>query len=311
MATIVSTTLQVFAGTTASGTQIGSNIVQQGSPATVNLSNATLGAALSPGEQYCVRAKCINDEQYETDWTAPYAFKTLIFTEIRTITGGNCSISPELDFTYNNQVLTNSECGIYISTNASGTNATKIAAPDEETAEQGWVITSGIAENTTYYVIPYVIDDLNREYKGDWAEAESINSGYAVPVVTISNTATTYNSITGNINVTTNDTISNVYLDVWPTGGGASHRINLTATTGLQTFSITDGDTDYQGNTIHINSSTEYRITVYAVNTSGGTGSAMATVTTAAQAQATISITSVTGITPTSAVVNLAYGTTP
>ena len=99
MATITQTTLQVFAGTTASGTQIGSNIVKNGSPASVNLNSTELGAALSPGEQYCVRAKCINDEQYETDWTAVYPFKTLILAEIDTISGGGGTISPELSFT--------------------------------------------------------------------------------------------------------------------------------------------------------------------------------------------------------------------
>lgn len=309
MATITQTTLQVFAGTTASGTQVGNNVVVQGSPATVTLDSTALGVALSAGEQYCVRAKCINDEQYETDYTAVYPFKTLIYAEITNITGGSGTIAPELTFTYNNQVLTNSECGVYVSTNASGSNSQKIAASDEQEAGQGWTIT-GLAENTTYYVIPYVVDDLGREYKGAWAEAETANTGYNAPTVTISNTATTYNSVSGNLSVTTNDTLSSVYIDLWATGGGTHYHINKTATTGNQNFTITNGDTDNSSTpqTIVINPNTEYRITVYASNTHGGTGNAQATVTTASQATETIAITSITGITPFAATVNLSYG---
>lgn len=312
MATIISTDIKVYEGTTTSGTQVGSTITKQGSPSTVNLNSTELGVALDPGEQYCVVARCSNDESYTTDWTQPYAFKTLIFAEIVTLTGGNASISPELSFTYNGQVLTNSECGVYVSTSPTGTNATKITAQDEEEAEHGWTITSGLSENTTYYVIPYVIDDLGREYKGDWAEAEQISTGYANPTVTISNVATTYNSISGNFSVATNTTLSSVYIDLWETGGQTHYRINKSNVTGTQTFTITNGDTDDSPTpqTIVINPSTEYRITVYATNTGGGTGSAMATATTAAQSTATISITSITGITPTSAVANLSYSTT-
>ena len=309
MATIIRTTLQVYEGTTTSGQQVGSDIVDltSGGPATVNLDSTTLGIALEAGEQYCVRAKCLNDEQYETAWTAPYPFKTLIYAEIRTLTGGNGVLSPELDFTYNSQVVTNVECGVYVSTNVSGTNAQRIAASGEQEAGQGWVIT-GLNENTTYYVVPFAVDDLGREYKGSWASAESANTGYNVPVVTISNTTTTYNSVSGSFNVPTNDTLSSVYIDIWPTGGGSHYRVNKSAVTGLQTFTITNGDLDYQGNPIVINSSTEYRITVYATNTSGGVGSAQATVTTQAQSTATIAITSVDNIEPFSATVNLSYG---
>lgn len=311
MATIISTELKVYAGTTTSGSQVGNTITDStsGGPASVNLNSTSLGASLSPGEQYCVIARCTNDESYTTDWTSPYAFKTLILAQIDTITGGSGSIAPEMSFTYNNQVLTNTECGVYVSTNASGAGAQKIAASDEQEAGQGWVIT-GLNENTTYYVVPFVKDDLNREYVGPWSDAETVNTGYNAPTVTISNVTTTYNSISGNLSVSTNDTVSSVYMTIHPTGGGADYRINKTATTGTQTFTITNGDIDDSSTpqTIVINPSTEYRIVVYAVNTNGGTGNAQAVATTAAQSTATIAITSITGITPNSATVNLSYG---
>ena len=308
MATIISTELKVYSGTTTAGTQVGNTITQQGSPATVGLDSSSLGVSLTAGEQFCVIARCTNDEQYTTDWTLPYPFKTLIFTEIITLEGGTGMLSPELSFDYNNQVLTVQECGVYVSTNASGTNAQKIAADDEQEAEQGWQIT-GLNENTTYYVIPYVIDNLGREYKGDWASAETANTGYSVPTVTISNVVTTYNSISGNVNITTNDTLQSVTLRIIPTGGGSGYQYKTLANTvGLQTWSVTNGDLDDQSNPIVINPSTEYSIMITAVNTSSGSGSATVTATTAAQSTATIAITGVTNITPYSATVNLSYG---
>lgn len=307
MATILQTEIKVYAGTTTSGSQVGSTITQQGSPATVALDSTSLGVALQAGHQYCVVARCTNDEQYTTDWTSPYPFKTLIFADLVTLSGGQGTLGPELSFAYDNQVLSVSECGVYVSTNASGSNATKIAAQDEQEAGQGWAIT-GLAENTTYYVIPYVIDDLGREYKGSWLSAETANTGYAAPTVSISNVATTYNSITGNVAISTNDTLSSVTLQIIPTGGGSYQYKTLTAQTGTQTWSVTNGDLDNSSNPIIINPSTEYRIVITAINSHVGTGSATATATTAAQTTATIAITGVANITPTSATVNISYG---
>lgn len=309
MATIISTEIKVYEGTTTAGQQVGNTITDStsGGPSSVNLNYSTLGAYLNAGDQYCVVARCTNDESYTSDWTSPYPFKTLILAELDTLTGGVGMLSPEMSFTYNSNVLSISDCGVYVSTSASGSNAQKISASDPQEAGQGWQIT-GLNENTTYYVIPFVVDDLGREYKDEWSNAESANTGYLVPTVTVTNLATTYNSISGNLSVSTADTLSSVWIDIAATGGGPHYRVNKTATTGTQTFSITDGDLDYQGNPISIASSTEYRIVVYATNTSGGTGNGQGIATTAAQSQATISITGVTNITPTSAVVNLSYG---
>lgn len=306
MATIISTDVQVFSGTTAT-TQVGQTITSVGSPASVNLDVSTLGLALSPGSQYCARARCTNDEQYTTPWTNPYTFKTLILAEFTSLTGGCGYISPEMQFTYDSNVLSITDCGIYASTNASGTNSVKISAGDPQQAGQGWSIET-LNENTNYYCVAYVVDSDGREFCEAWADAEQANTSYRAPVVTISNIATTYNGITANAHIATNDTLSGAYVTLQATGGGTLYRKNLSNTVGTQTISFTDGDTDYQGNTITINSSTEYRLTVYSTNTSGCSGNGTATATTAAQAQASIAITSVTNITPVSAQVNLSYG---
>lgn len=309
MATITSVELKVYAGTNTSGSQVGSTIVKSGSPSTVDLNLTNLGLDLSPGSQYCVIARCTNSDDYTTEYTRPYPFKTLIYTEILTISGGNASISPELSFTYDNRVISVQECGIYYSVNASGANATKVAASDQQEAEQGWMI-SGLAENTTYFCIPYVVDDLGREYKGDWVDAETVNTGYANPTVVITNVATTSRSITGNVTVTSSDTIAEVLLRIIPTGGGSYQYKTLAAQNGMQTWSVSDGDLDDSSNVITINPSTEYRIEISATGSHSGSGIDRVVATTATQSTETIAITSISNIGIHTATVNLAYGET-
>lgn len=311
MAQITQTTLQLYKGIDASGEKVGNDIVDNtaGGPQTINLNYETLGAHLDAGDQYFVRAKALNDEGYESEWGEPgseQTFKTLILAEIISISGSNGVLNAELSFTYNSDVLSISDCGVYVSTTAGGTDEQRISAGDEQTAEQ-WQITT-LEENTTYYVIPFVRDNEEREYRPEWTDAEQVNTGYAAPVVSISNIETTYNSLSGNVTVTTSDTLQSVKLSIIPTGGGSYQYKTLTAQTGMQQWSITNGDTDDEGNTITINPSTEYRISINAVNTSGGSGSDEKTATTEQQATSTITITSVVP-SATTATVNLSYGT--
>lgn len=314
MPTIVQTTLQLYRGTSASGTKVGNDIVDTtaGGPPTITLDYSTLGAYLNAGDQYFTRVKALNDEGYETDWNDPNAqrtFKTLILAEIVTIGSGNGVISPVLSFTYNNQVLSVQDCGVYISTNAGGTNAQKISAGDVQTAGQGWDIT-GLAEGQTYHVIPYVVDNEGdgREYKPEWTDAETANTGYKNPVVTLraEDITTTYNKISGPFGVTSNDTLSSIYMTL-QASGGTLYRFDKTASAGTQFFTITDGERDSNNAIVSITPNTTYTINVYATNTSGGTGSAQASVTTKPQGTSTITITGVTA-TPTSATVTLSYG---
>lgn len=306
MATITYTRAKVYSDTTGI-TQVGQTIEIQGAPPKIDINKENLGVDLSPGSQYSVSVQCANDEGYTTDWTSPYPYKTLILANLVSFTGGQGSVKSEVICIYTEGVLSINDAGVYLSTNISGAGAVKYSGIDAVNAGEIWGIT-GLNENTTYYAVPYVVDNLGREYIGDWANAESANTGYGVPAVTISNVAATYNNISGNVLVTTNDTLASVKLLITPTGGGESHYKTLSATTGTQAWSITDGDLDDSSDPIKINPSTEYRIEIEAINTSGGTGTAQAIATTAAQATETIAITGVTSITPISATVNLSYG---
>lgn len=303
--TITSTDVKVHEGTTTSGSQFGSTITTQGSPSTVNLDSTTLGVALKPGNQYCVVARCSNSDGYVSPWTTAYTFKTLIHAEITALSGKQRTISTALSFSYDHNAISVKSCGVYLSRDQSGAKATKYTT-DEKSAEQGWVI-DNLEESATYYAIPFVIDDLNREYAGDWAEAKSADTGYAAPEVVITNVATTYKNITGDVAVSTNDTLRSVTLQIIATGGGSYQYKTLTATTGTQTWSVANGDLDDQGKPIAINASTEYQIKIEAINKDGGSGSAQVVATTKQQ-QSTIAITSISGVTPSSAVVNLSYG---
>lgn len=310
MATIVSTSVRVYSGTSTAGSQVGNTITEQGSPATVALDLATLGVALQPGHQYCVQASCTNNEQY-TATSQEYLFRTLIFTELLNLTASRTTITATQDFDYDttDHNISISECGVYISTNASGSSATRVVCSGgAQDAGQGWDI-PGLNENTRYYVLPFVVDDLSREYKGAWShDAESVVTGYAAPTVTISNVSTTWNSVSGNVAVTTNDTVSSVILTIEPASGGNPQTKTLTAQTALQTWSITSGDLDDSSNPITINPSTTYRVTITATTASSDTGSGATTATTAAQTTATIAITSIDNIGPFGARVNLSYG---
>lgn len=318
---ITNTELKVHLGTTSSGTQVGNTIQKNGSPATINLNSTELGVALSPGTQYCATARCLNSDSVWSSWTEPRLFKTKIFAEILSACAGGGSVNPVLQFTYNNNDTSVYSCGIYASTNASGTNAQKITASDEQEATDGnWSI-DNLPENTQFYIVAWVRDENNadREFVGDWlTEAEQINTGFHAPTVTISNITTTTNSISGNLNVSTNDTVREVYINIRNSGGGTVYKFSKTAQTGVQNFTISNGDVDDNNQTISIQPSTEYQIIVYAANSTsvscGGTttyptgNSGWNTATTQQAVPTTILITGISSITPTSAVASLSYG---
>ena len=298
MATITSTEIKVYEGATTSGTQVGSTITVQGSPSSVNLDISTLSDNLVPGSQYCVVARCTNSDSYTTAWTTPYPFKTLILAEIMNCQGGDGKIFVELSLTTDS--VQESSYGVYVSTNASGANATKITLP----SFSEYITT--LQENTDYYLVPWVIDEYNREYVGSWSEAAFCGTGYVAPAVTLTNMAATTDTISGTVTVTSNNTIDHVQLTIRATGSQTIYSFDLNATTGPQTFSVSNGDTDDNGVTVVINSSTEYYVEVWAEDTDAQSTNAYTTITTAQQ-QSTISITSITSVTPYSAVVNLSY----
>lgn len=335
---ITTTELEVYSGN-AVGTLVGTKITKSGSPSSINLNSTELGVALQPGHQYCCRARVYNTDLVWSDWTtinSASTFITLILAEFYNeagggvFTGGCGKLCPTIRCEKDANVIQVSEVGVYLSTNVSGANAIKVSASDEYEAGQGWEISAiggnPVAENTTYYAVPYVVDSLGREYVGDWAnDGEMANSGYRPPVISMSNKVTTVNSLSASLNVTTNGTLNSLTVYVKGTSEQSYHPFTLTAQTGLQNFTIADGDTDDNGNTISIAESTEYHVYVTAANrgaaAQGGgyeddcpsrypaanaTPNYEAFITQAAVA-GEVRIDSISNITPTSAVANLSY----
>ena len=321
MATIVNTYLEVYRGYTHSGTQVGSQITESGSPASVELDLSTLGVDLQAGRQYCVRAKCINSDNVDSGWTDDFPFRTLIGVEfndtdpqLTDFAGGCGGITTSLLFDYDSNDSTPREFGVYLSKSASMANPLKITAPSLRMAQEDWFIDRDskgnlLEEGVTYYGVPWVIDDLGREWHPDWSNAESANVGFHSPTLTISNVSTTSRSISGNVSVSTADRITGVQLCIYAGGGGQPRYFTLSATS-TQAFTISDGDVDKDGNTVTINPSTEYVFYITASIQSGCQDGKSENyhATTAQASTSTIVITSVTGITPTEATANLSYG---
>ena len=322
MATITSTELEVYLGSTSSGgTLVGHKITEQDAPNSICMNLSTLGVELSPGTQYCCRARCTNSEQYTTDWTLDRAFKTLILAELGTLTG-NCGNLYMCDgvLTYNIQNFLSS-CGLILKTSENDPNpltVTMTEADFTDTQDVTLIPDSGtLAENTTYYVLPWATDVDGRTYTGAWADRESVNTGFLPPTVSINNASATYNSISFNVTLGSSTTIGFAQIDIRPTGGGQAWKKSILTSTGVQAITLTSGDQMDStlpaggSTTLTLNPSTEYRITVTSYNTGGGVSCQTVqtlTITTSQQQTATISISGITNITPTSACATLAYG---
>ena len=334
---ITTTELEVYSGNTV-GTLVGTKITKSGSPSSINLNSTELGVALQPGHQYCCRARVYNTDLVWSDWTtinSASTFITLILAEFYAeggspeFSGGCGTLSPAIRCQKDANVIQVSDVGVYLSTNSNGANAIKVSAGDEQHAGQGWEISAiggnPVAENTTYYAVPYVVDTLGREYVGDWSQdAEAANSGYRPPVISMSNKVTTVNSLSASLNVTSSTTINHIKVYVRAAGQSTYQPFTLTAQAGLQNFTIANGDLDDNGNAITISESTEYQVYVTAANRreaqgggyeddcpsryplSNATPNYEAFITQAAVA-GEVRIDSISNITPTSAVANLSY----
>lgn len=175
-------------------------------------------------------------------------------------------------------------------------------------------------ESSTYRVWIGVTDAVNG---GDGTTANDsrlyINSTEAVvgtpiatPVVQIGSPTATYNSVTinGIQASSTGEQILSGYAMISTSSdfsSGNTYRVNLSNPI-PSNVTITDGDTDYQGNTISISPTTTYYVkVVVATTTYPATSSNIGTVTTPAAVTGTVVISSVTNVTPSSATVNLTY----
>lgn len=301
-ATIIQSEVAIYSDS-ACTTRVGNTIVTNSAATAITADINSLGVTLAGGTNYWAKARCTNSESYVSAWTDAYNFKTLIDVSINSITGigsNNCDI--DASAIYSNAVSV-SEIGYKYSTSADGSNAVTVQCPDQQAWEQ-YTLT-GLQEHTTYYIIPYVLDNLNRSYQPSWDSAEQITTTYAPATATINSNTTTYNSITTNVTLASTTSITNAYVTI-QAEGGTLYKFDLTNTTGAQSVTFTDGATDSNGTTISISPNTTYTV-VCSVTNSAGTATATGTATTAAQQVSAVEISSITNITPNSATINLSF----
>ena len=345
MATITSTTLEVYKGTSVIPGNLYLQKTEQGSPASISIGSLSLGGndCLMPGSQYSVIARCINSESYISDWTALYPFKTLISIKWAENGGGNpdvtlyqaggewrlgigqySSIDDGSDdgstagtICYDSNIMSVDAAYVYVNTTNNLSTAVRLVTDEQELTQTSYYVTNSmlsaagaqftLQENSTYYVWLGVTDDAQTASRTYTTSSASVTSGAAAPVVTITNPTHTYNSVGATVNVTSSETISSITATLTPTGGGTIYTKNL-STSSPQTVTFADRDTDAGGNTVSIASNTEYRLTVTVVTPTHPSTSNYTNITTDSQAVSTIAINSVSNISPSGATVNLVYG---
>lgn len=313
----IQTQVAVYLGTTSAGTQVGNTITKSGEPEYVNLNSTELGVALSPGTQYHVEARVQSQDEVWSNWVGR-DFQTKILAVLnRAITGCGASIYVNGTLTYdtNNPNISVDECGVCISTNASGAGAVDYPISEADFTDSGQdAAITGLNENTTYYVVPYVENQDGVRYQDEWSNAITVTTLYNAPTVELSQPTATYNSISGSVLVSTHDaSVTNTRVTIQQAiGGGTSWTKLLQDITTLQNFTLVDGQSmDYpSGSQLVIQDNTQYRITVYSTNgQTGGCEGHDSKVVTTPQAQGqTIYIQEIVNIEPTSATVHLLYG---
>lgn len=148
---------------------------------------------------------------------------------------------------------------------------------DTPQSQRGDIDVSGLTENTTYYVEPYIIDEFGRKWVNDEA-AVSVHVPYAKPTVTWTGVAAVgIDTYQHQINIQSTAAITDV--TVYYTDGSTTSSFNLQNQTGTQSVSLTG-----------LTPNTSYSIYVKATNASGYTNSSTNTFTTN-QAQMAVEVT--------------------
>jgi len=143
---------------------------------------------------------------------------------------------------------------------------------------QGGVDITGLSENTTYYVAPFVIDEFGRKYV-NMSLIRQVAVPYNVPSIIWTGIATVgSDSFTQNINVASTAAVTNVTVS-YQEQGGTAQTFNLQAQTGTQTVSLSG-----------LSPNTPYTVRVYATN-SAGTGTSSINSFTTGQAQMAVEVT--------------------
>lgn len=305
MATIRNTEVKVYLKTKSDNTLVGT-ITLDGEVSNVFAGLSTLGQTLNPGSKYYAEARCTNSDNFTSEWSNLFPFVTLINGIINSLTVESDVISVEdFELEYDSEDITPTAIYLLYSEYATGKDATELSYRDE-TAINGAKIQVG--QNKTYFFNWKVVDNEERTSQGDWANAYQVFVPYIKPQIVVDEVVSKLDAVSTTFRVTSADVLSVKEVGLRLAGSETMLYVfdMQNITDGLQSITFSTGATDRDGNTITIAPNTTYEL-VYEATNSAGTTIVTQTTTTPAQAESSVTITSVSDITTNSAVVNLEY----
>lgn len=306
MATITQTELKLYLKTKSDSTLVGT-ITLDGEQTSVFAGLSTLGKNLNPGSKYYAEARCTNSDGYTSEWSNLYPFVTLIKGIINSLSvESDMVVVDDFELEYDSEDITPVTIYLEYSEYATGKDAVELSFRDIN-AINGAKITLG--QNKTYYFNWKILDSEERTSQGDWSNAYQIFVPYLKPQITVDEVGSKLDAVSTTFRVSSADVLSVKEVGLRLAGSETTLYVydmqNFTDGT-LQSMTFTTGATDRDGNTITINPNTTYEL-VYEATNSAGTTIVTETVTTPAQTESSVTITSVGDITTNSAVVNLEY----
>ena len=262
---IVSSTIRIYA---ADQVTLVATEVTQGAATSIPIDS------LVEGSEYYATAQVTDDSNLTSAESPQFEFYTLpdVSYFSAPVASAN-TISAQLDGITNDVAI--DYYGLAYDTSSSFNNPSYTSP-----SQQGAVDITGLSENTTYYVRPYVIDEFSRRWVG--TDQRSVSTSYSVPTIDWVGLSTVgSDSFTANVNITSTTSITNAYVQITQVGGSTTTG-TLTAQTGVQQVNVTG-----------LSPNTAYQIRVYATNAGGSGTSTVQNITTNA-ASIEVTVTSAT-----------------
>ena len=256
MANLAKTELNVYSDSSGA-TQLGHTLTQISDATNVFVDYNGIGDDINPGEEYWVKVRVTDTLNRTSSWT-PLS-KVVTYPELQvTAAPDNMQTRVYIDAIYNSGVMEITNSGILMSTDPDGAGAQSFNVPIQE-----FVSIPLTEEDTDYYMVGWCDDTLGRHYVQPWGYAASVTSGFNEPTVNFMNVDPTTDMIYGILNISStnqNIPLNGVWVLLYDDQDTLQNSIKLQNQLGMQAFGFQNGDTDYYGNTITINSDTDYKL---------------------------------------------------
>lgn len=256
MANLAKTELNVYSDSSGA-TQLGHTLTQISDSESVLVDYNGIGDDINPGEEYWVKVRVTDTLNRTSSWTPLSKVVTKPELEV-TPSPDNMQTRVYITANYNSNVMQITNSGVLMSTDQDGAGAQSYNVPLEEFTNIPLT-----EENTDYYLVGWCDDTLGRHIVQPWSYAATVTSGFNEPTVNFMNVDPTTDLIYGILNISaTNQNIplNSVWVLLYDDQDVLQNSIKLQNQLGMQAFGFQNGDTDYYGNTITINSDTDYKL---------------------------------------------------